>query len=830
MSTLLQDLKHGFRMLVKNPGFTLVAVLTLALGIGASTTVFSWIDTVLLRPLPGVENPSELASFETVAPNGDAVTTSYLDYQDYRDHLKLLAGLVGARPAPLAVGEEEHAERVWGELVTGNYFAVLGVRPILGRAFLPEEYGDKPGAFPVAVISDRLWRSHFNADPAIVGKKIRVNRYQLTVVGVAPSDFRGTLVGLAFDLWVPFVMQPQLEGVGEWMLSDRQTRNLIVTARLRPGVSFAQARAEIQELARYMAKADADTNTGISATVLPLWKSHFGAQSLLLAPLEILMGVCAVVLLIVCANVANLLLARFTARQKEFSIRLALGAGRIRLARQVLTESMVLAVAGAIAGIALAVWTKGTLQYLVPSGQLPLAMDSGLSLNGHVLAFTLLLCAGTALLFGIAPAVQSARADLNESLKEGGRSGMSGAQSHRLRGLLVISEVSLALVALIGAALFVRGFQATRRISPGFDPSHVLLSQFYLYTSGYNLDQRKQFCVRLREKLESAPGVIDVAYSDGVPLGFEPSWWEDLRIEGYVPGRSENMKIFRNVVSPGYFKLMRIPLLEGRDFTEQDDKKSTPVMIVNQTFVHRFLGDRNPIGRRVHGWGNWFTIVGEVKDSKYHYLTEGPTPYFYVPFRQVYRADMSLGFYVRTAGDPNDAVATMRREVRAIDPNVAVFDAMPLSEFIAASLYAQKVAASLLSVLGILALVLAAVGLYSVMAYSVTQRTHELGVRMALGARPADVLGLVVRQGMFLTFAGLLVGVGLALAMARSVSSVSVAASAMGSNSALLGGSATDPVIYLGAALFLSSIAALASYIPARRATKVDPMVALRYE
>jgi len=616
------------------------------------------------------------------------------------------------------------------------------------------------------------------------------------------------------------------------MLSDRQNRNLVCTARLKPGVTLTQARAEIQELARYMAKADADTNTGISATVLPLWKSHFGAQSLLLAPLEILMGVCGVVLLIVCANVANLLLARFTARQKEFSVRLALGAGRLRLARQVLTESLVLAVAGALAGVVLADWMKGALLYLLPSGQLPSGQlpGTGSGLNSHVLAFTLLLCVSTALLSGIVPAVQSARADLNESLKEGGRSGMSGVQSHQLRGLLVVSEVSLATVALIGAGLFVRGFQATRRINPGFDPTHVLLSQFYLSTSGYNLDQRKQFCLRLREKLESAPGITDVAYSDGVPLGFEPSWWEDLRIEGYVPGRSENMKIFRNVVSPGYFKLMRIPLLEGRDFTEQDDKKSAPVMIVNQTFVHRFFGDASPIGRHVHGWGDWFTVVGEVKDSKYHYLTEDPTPYFYVPFRQVYRADMALGFYVRTAGDLNGAVATVRREVRAIDPNVAVFDATPLSEFIGASLYAQKVAASLLSVLGILALVLAAVGLYSVIAYSVTQRTHEIGVRMALGARPADVLGLVVRRGMSLTLAGLLVGVGLALAMARSISSVSVAGSAMGSNRALLGGNATDPVIYLAAALFLSSIAALASYIPARRATKVDPMVALRYE
>jgi len=726
------------------------------------------------------------------------------------------------------VGEPDHAERVWGELVSGNFFAVLGVKPVLGRTFLPEEYGDKPGAFPVAVISHRLWRTRFNSDPDVVGKTIRVNRYQLTIVGVVPPEFHGSVAGLALDLWIPYMMQPQLQGVGEWMLRDRQTRNLLGIARLKPGVTLDQARAEIAELARVMAKADADTNAGISATVLPLWKSHFGAQSLLLAPLEILMAVCAVVLLIVCANVSNLLLARFTARQKEFSVRLALGAGRGRLARQVLTESLVLAAGGAIAGVVLAEWMRGSLQYLVPPGTLPVAVDTGL--NSHVLAFAVLLCATTALLCGLVPAVHCTRANLNENLKEGGRSGTSGPQSHRLRALLVVSEVSLALVALIGAGLFVRGFQATRRISPGFDPDHVLLSQFYLSTSGYDLEQRKAFCRQLRERLESTPAVTHVAYSDGVPLGFEPSWWEDLRIEGYVPGPSENMKIFRNVVSPGYFQLMRIPLLEGRDFTEHDDEKSLPVMIVSQSFADRFFAGRDPIGHRVHGWGQWFTVVGVAKDSKYHYLTESPVPYFYVPFEQVYRADMALAFYVRTSGDPEDAIATLRREVRGIDSNVAVFNALPLAESIGASLYPQKVAASLLSVLGALALLLAAVGLYSVMAYSVTQRTHEIGIRMALGARPADVLSLIVGRGMLLTFAGLLLGLGLALALSRSISSVSFSSSAMGSGVALLGVSATDPLIYLGAALFLSGIAALASYIPGRRATKVDPMVALRCE
>jgi putative ABC transport system permease protein len=828
MNTLWQDLRYGLRMLIKNPGFTAVAVLTLAIGIGSTTTVFDWIDSVLLRPLPGTENPSQLASFETVTPNGEFVTTSYPDYRDYRDHLTLLSGLAMAHPLALSVGDADHAERVWGELVSGNYFAVLGVKPILGRVFLPEEYGDKPGAFPIAVISSRLWRSSFDSDPAIIGKTVRVNRYPLTVVGVVPGDFRGTLAGLSFNMWVPYMMQPQLEGVGEWMLRDRQTRNLIGTARLKPGVTLDQARAEIAELARYLAKADADTNKGISATLVPLWKSHFGAQGLLLAPLEILMGVCLVVLLIVCANVANLLLARFTSRQKEFSVRLALGAGHGRLARQIFTESLLLAAGGTLAGVVMASFMRQALHVLIPPGHLPLAMES--SASGHVLAFTILLCVGTALLSGLAPALQSVRPDVNESLKEGGRGGSSSVHTHRLRNLLVVSEVSLALVALIGAGLFVRGFQAAQKISPGFDPDQVVLSQFYLQTSAYNLEQRKLFCYRLRERLEAQPGVTDVAYSDGVPLGFEPSWWEDLQIEGYVPGPSENMKIFRNVVAPGYFRLLRIPLLEGRDFTEKDDEKSQKVMIVNQTFVHRFFRDENPLGRRVHGWGEWFTVVGEVKDSKYHYLTEAPLPYFYVPFRQVYRADMALGFYVRTAGSLTDAMAAVRREVRGIDPNVAVFDTTPLADYIGASLYPQKIAASLLSALGLIAMLLAAVGLYSVMAFSVARRTHEIGIRMALGARPFDALGLVVRKGMAMTLAGLVVGLALALAASRALAGLSVTGSAMGSGGALLRADATDPLIYLGAALFLTAIALLASYLPARRATKVEPTVALRYE
>src|SRR5258708_299515 len=466
------------------------------------------------------------------------------------------------------------------------------------------------------------------------------------------------------------------------MLRDRKTRNLLGIARLRPGVTAEQANTEIAALAKRMGEAQPYEDGGMSGILLPLWRSHFGPQALLLAPLRILMSICVLVLLIGCANVANLLLARSSSRQKEFSIRMALGAKRGRLARQVLTESLVLAGVAGIASLAMAAWMSKSLQFMnPPTSGVPPVFESHLS--APVLAFMVLVCLATTLVSGIAPAMQSMRVDLNASLKDGGRSGTAERQPHRLRSLLVISEVSLALVALISAGLFVRGFQTSRMIDPGFEPIKVLLTQFTLSTSGYSLKDRKQFCFRLREKMESAPGITAVAYSDAVPLGLSPSWWEDLKVEGYIPARSENMKIYRNVISPGYFSLMRLPLVEGRDFTEQDtdDKQSQPVMIVNQTFVKRFLGQGNPLGRRVYGWGEWFTVVGVAKDVKYHHLTEAPMPYVYYPVRQGYRADMKLAFYVRTAGDPNSAVSVLRNAVHEIDPAVAIFDSDPLTEY-----------------------------------------------------------------------------------------------------------------------------------------------------
>ena len=830
LEDLGQDVKFGVRTMARNGSVTAIAVLTLAIGIGASTTAFTWIDKVQLQPLGGVTEPSQLVAVESITANGEWVPNSYPDFIDFRDHLNVFNGIAVTHVSAFSVGNAEHSERVWGEMVSGNFFAVLGVKAEQGRLFLPSEFADAPGKFPIAVMSDRYWRSHYGADASIVGKTIRVNQHELTVVGVAPPAFHGSIPLTAFDLWVPYMEQPVLNGVQEWMLRDRHTRNMLGIARIKPGITVEQARLALKTLAERMAVLNADVSQGMSATLMPLWQSPHGPQGMLAGPLRILMGVSVLVLLIVCANVANLQVAQAMVREKEFTARLALGARRSRLARQVLTESLLLTGTGAALGLAVTPWLGHALKYLMPPGpmQALVAMDARPNLT--VLLFTAGLCVVSAIVAGMLPAIHVARLNLSSRLAAGGRSGAAGHKNHSLRSALVISEVALALVTIVGAGLFARGFQQTMRIDPGFDPNQILVSQLYLTSNDYNLAQRKEFCRRLEERMTSAPRIIDIAFSDGIPLGFEPSWWEELKIEGYAPQPGENMNIFRNVVSPGYLPLMHIPVLEGRNFTDQDNENRSPVMIVNETFARHFFAGRNPVGKMIHGWGSWFRVVGVAKDSKYHYLGESTPAYFYVPFRQVYREDMNLAFYVRTEGDPENVLSTLRTQARAIDPNVTVFDAAPLKEFIGASLYPQKVAATLMTVLGAVAMLLAAVGLYSVIAYSVAQRTQEIGVRMALGARPGHVLGMIVRQGLVLTAVGLAAGAAVSIALGRTVESVSFTNSAMGTSARLLGGHAFDPLVYGGAAVFLSAVGLLAAYLPARRAASIDPMQALRIE
>jgi predicted permease len=815
VSALLQDLRYGFRMALRSPGFTAVAALTLAIGIAVNTTVFSWTDMMLLRPIPGAPNGGELAAFETVAADGVALPTSFPDFRDHRDHLKLIS-LALATPATMTIGEGDQADRIWAELVSANYFAVLGVKPVRGRVFTQEECGDNADACPEAVIGAGLWKSRFHSDPRVIGTKVVLNRQPLTIIGIAPEEFRGSLPGLTLSIWAPITMGARFSIVPEGALDDRGKRYFMGVARLKPGEHLAQARAECASLAHQIAQSDPGANAGIGATLLPIREGHWGGQALMAGPLSILMAVCGLVFLIVCANVSSLLLVRSIGRRKEFSVRMAMGAGRARLARQLLSETLILAAMGTLAGTYLAMWMSQSLGYLMPRGaNIPMSLD--IPRNGEILTFTILLCVAACVMSGIAPAFHSGRAGLNEALKEGGRSGREGARSERTRGFLVVSEVALALVAIIGTGLFAKSFQMARQINPGFDPRNVLVSYLELSAAGHSGPERLRFCERLRDRLASQPGIVSVSWADVVPLYFTGNPWGDVQVESYVPDVKESMKIFRNVVGPGYLDLMRIPLVEGRDFTAHDDENAPPVMIVNQTFARHFFGDRTAIGHRVHVWGRWFTIAGIVRDSKYVTPNEGATPYFYAPSRQAFMGS-SVNLLVRTTGEPEQAMFTVRTATRSIEPSVVIFDAMPLTEYITASLFGQKTAAVMLAVLGVVALVLAATGLYGVTAYSVAQRTQEIGIRMALGARPADVLALVVRRGMCLTLVGVAIGLVAALAVTRLAASL------------LVHVSATDPVVFTTASLFLAAVALAANYLPARRAMRIDPNEALRCE
>ena len=811
----LQDVRYGARILRKAPGFTLVAVCTLALGIGASITIFSWVRGVLLNPLPGTSDPQRVVALETTTPDGGWKDTSYLDFRDLRSNCKLVESMSVVKPLPLAIGNETNSERVWGEAVSGNLLELLRVRPELGRFFTSIEVDHQQNAHPLVIISHAFWSSRYHADPRALGATLRINRLPYTVIGVTPEAFHGATPGVTFDLWVPATMFGQLTSTGDSALVDRKWRTFGVLARLAPGVSIEQARAEVESHARDMARENADTNEGMSATLLPLWKSHGGIQESLAGPLSILMAACGVLLLIVSANVANLLLARATTRQKEFSIRRSLGAPRWRLIRQVLTESSLIAAMGTVAGLAAANWLRGSLGWLLPRSSAPTLAQAPIDVE--VVLFAIALAFGVALLAGITPALQSGGENIESMLKQGGRSGTS-AHSRRLRGFIVTSEIALATLALIGAGLCVKSFRRVSAIGPGFDPEHVAIAQLGLSAAGYNAQQADAFCRRLRQQLERQPGITAVSYDDYVPLSVSAGSWEDLQIQGYISRPSENMKVYRSLVSPGYFSLIRIPLLEGRDFDMRDDMASQPVMIVNQEFVRRFIPNGVAIGRQVRGWGRWFTIIGVAQDSKIYRLTEVRTPYFYVSIRQIYRPEMGLVFYIRTTGSIETGIETLRREAQAADPSIPVFDAISLTDIISSSLFIQKISASLLSVLGGIALLLASSGLGGVIGYSVAQRTNEIGIRMALGAGRMSVFRTVLGEGASLAALGIAIGSTAALGVTRLMASV------------LYGVRAADPLTFGGVSLLLLVVTLVACYVPARRAMRVDPIVALRYE
>ncbi len=815
IESFLMDIRFALRQLRRAPGVTAIILLTLAIGIAAAATVFSWTRTILLDPLPGAGEPTRVLALESTTPAGTWTPTSWPDFIDFRKYLKSFDGLAAAYPISLAIGDAVHSERQQAELVSANFFDVLRVRPALGR-FFPPSRDNVEGGDPDVVISYNLWHSRWKGDSAVIGRVVHINRFPFTVIGIAPAEFQGSMPGEQVDVWVPMTMVGQILPTGSSMLGDRAWRTFRVLARIAPSVTLAAAREEVARFATYMGKVNGGRSLGMSAMLLPLWQSHWGVQNTLRAPLVVLMGACGLVLLIVCANMANLLLARATGRQREFGLRVALGAPRRRLVRQLLTEASILAAAGSALGLLCTLWLTHSLHVLLPSYAAASLRDP--KVGAGVLAFTAALACGVTLLAGIAPALHGSRERVGDALNEGGRGAIGGVHITRLRNLLVIGEMALAMMSLVGAGLFYDSYRRTHAVAPGFIAEHVAMAAVSLTLAGYDSAHADAFLRRVSDRIRREPGVSATSYTDYVPLSMGQGSWEDLNVEGYAPQPNEDMKLFRAAIGPDYFASMQIPLLAGRDFRMDDDSAHTPVMIVNAAFVQHFLRGRSVLGVKVKGWGKWFTIVGVAKDVKVYRLSESPTPYFYVAVRQVYRPEYGYTFLACTAAPVDQAVRTIMQAVKEADPTVPTFNAMPLTEYISAPLRGQQTAAQLLALLAAVAMLLAAIGLYGVISYAVAERSKEIGVRVALGAQPSDVFRAVASQAGSLVVRGLVVGLGGAVVLGRIVASL------------LFSVGAGDVTAFAVAAGGMVVIAVAATAVPMRRVMKVDPIGVLRAE
>lgn len=811
VESFAMDVRYALRQLRRTPVLSGTIILTLAIGIAATTTVFSWARAVLLNPIPGAGDEGRIMALETTTASGSWTPTSWLDYRDFRRYLKSFDGLAAAYPMSIALGDGPRAERRPAELVSANFFDVLRVAPVLGRSFPP---GDNAGSQPTIVIGYDLWKTRFQGDSSIRGRVVRVNGFPFRIIGVAPPSFHGSMPGQEIDVWVPAGMLGQIVPTGAWWLDDRGTRTFRVFARLADGVTFNAARAEVESFASFMAKANGDVSKGMGGRLMPVWKSHWGLQDALRAPIGVLLAACGLVMLIVCANGANLLLARAMGRRRELSLRMALGAPRARLLRQLLTEASVLAVSGATLGLLGAFWLARSLRFLLPSfssrGVLAPHVDA------QVLGLAVGLAAVVAILAGAAPAIMGSRERTADAFGEDSRGSVGGKHTAGVRALFVVAEMALAVVALVGAGVFYDSFRQARALSPGFAAGHVAMGSVSITLAGYDSAHGEAFLRDVTERLARAPGAQAASYTDYVPLSLGSGSWEDLRVEGYTPEPNEDMKLYRAAIGPDYFKVLGIPLVAGRDFTADDDSAHTAVMIVNEAFVRRFVGGHTALGVRVHGWGRWFTIVGVARDSKTYRVTESPTPYFFVPVRQVYRPEYGYTFLVRTESSVDDAVKSISQAVRAVDPSVPTFRTMPLAEYIQGPLKGQQTATELLEILAVVASLLAAIGLYGVIAYMVSQRTKEIGVRIALGARPMDVLRMLGIQVAALLAVGLTVGLGVG---AGAVRILTATIDSLG---------VVHASVFAFAAAVMTIVALIASGIPARRSIRIDPVIALR--
>jgi putative ABC transport system permease protein len=815
MKDLLQDLRYSLRLLVKNYGFTLVALITLALGIGANSAIFSVVNAVLLKPLPYKE-PERLVMMNHHYPKLDLkASVSAIGYQHYRDNNQTFENLTAFTNWQVNLTGSGEPERLSGITVTPTFFSTLGIDPARGRVFSSDE--DKPGQNKVVVLSDGLWRRRFGADPNILNQTIVLNGESYNVIGIMPEGFQfGREFGQVVDLFAPLTFTDAQLQVRQW-----RSEFLTVLARLRPGVTLGQAQADMDSIAdnvrqQYFGGGDAaDPNSW----GLLLRSVHELVVGDIRPALLVLLGAVGLVLLIACANVANLLLARAASRQKEVAIRAALGASRMRMIRQFLTESVVLALIGGTLGTLLAVWGINALLKL-NNNLIPRSQEIGL--DSRVLFFTLGLSLFTGILFGLVPALQSSRTDLHDTLKEGGRSGSAATKRH-VRSVLVVAEIALALVLLIGAGLLIRSFTKLQDVNPGFTAQNLLVMQVALPGNQYDEPQKiDNFYQQALHNIESLPGVQSVGVASTVPMSGSNSSGS-FSIEGRTVQPGE-MSPWGNrwLAGATYFQTMNIPLIKGRYFDDRDVATSQPVAIIDETMQRKFWADEDPIGKRIafqrdpQGNPIWREIVGVVGHVRHRGL-EGESPVqYYLPHRQLPNGGMFV--VVRTANEPSSLASAVRGSIQAADRELPVYRVTTMDQVVADSMTQRRFAMTLLGIFAAVALVLASVGLYGVMAYSVTQRTHEIGIRMALGARTADVLRMVVGQGMVLALIGLGIGLVAALGLTRLMTTL------------LFGVSATDPLIFAILPLVLAGVAMAASWIPARRATRVDPMIALRYE
>jgi predicted permease len=824
MGTLLQDVRFALRSLAKNRGFAAVAVMTLALGIGANTAIFTVINAVLFSPLP-VKDIARLYQMDTVdSKSGSAnanftrLPTSFPNYQDFRDQNQVFSGLASISFTTFDCMRQGEVAQLPGQLVTANYFDVLGVSPALGRTFFPDE-DRKPGGNAVAVLSFSLWQRDFGSDPGVIGKHITLNAQDFAVVGVAARNFKGTFsLGDPNVIWVPVSMHDEvLSGtVRQYFLHRRGLLNFVF-GRLKPEVTPQQAETAMKTIAARLERDYPNYNAGRSVTLSKLSDGAVGINQrgqVVLAG-GVLMTVVGLVLLVACVNLANLLLARASRRAKEMGIRAALGAGRIRLVRQLLTESILLAIIGGAAGLLIASWGRTALWSFRPAF-LP---DNSINLNldGRVLAFTSGLAILTGILFGMAPALATSSPDLHSALKVGGRGNTTGRGGNTLRGTLVIAELALSLIALVGAGLFARSMQNAQKIDPGFESQRLGVMAFNLGAARYAPPQGQQYYLDAVAGARAVPGVESAAVALNAPLGggfLRTVFAVDKDSLPDYRGTLTNIES----VSPAYFETLRIPLVSGRTFTEFDREGTGLTAIANQAMANHFWPGEDPIGKRWHFFGetNSREIVGVVRDVALNQLGEPPQPIAYVPIAQYYEPAATL--QVRTAGDPAAVIAEVRNRLQRLDRSIAITNVNTIREIIDQGLWAARMGATLLALFGFLALLLAAVGLAGVMGYSVAQRRQEIGLRLALGAQPAEILRMVLRQGLILTLIGVAIGILAAHALARLATSL------------LYGVSAADPLTLVVVPVLLAMVALVACYVPARRAMRVDPLVALRYE